>query len=208
MIQTKVPVGIKHNSAQLPMFKQFYVPFKYNSSACVWYLIFINLLLLLIETLYVDFLQNIFIVLAFNFSFSIALILRFFSYQDTLYHSLSSGHKLSRYKQFSEEFFKLSGNFCLLALISSISSKFIPNALLQYCILFQFLISLIIMLRWNSKDFLNETKLNLYFLLNFSISKSVEFTEILIADVWTSFAKPSSQLISPNYRYTRTILFW
>lgn len=182
--------------------------FKFYFSGLVFYLIFIHSLLLTAESFIIDSKTTTFTLLAFNFSLTLVLILQFHGAQDTLYNSITTIHKSNEYKSYAAEFFKFAGNFCLVSIMSSICIKYIPLQLQRYIGAFSCFICLIIMLRWNSREFLLNTRFSLYKLMNPSFLKTIEFNEVLIADVWTSFAKPSIQLIGPSYYFIQSLMFW
>ena len=68
-------------------------------------------------------------------------------------------------------------------------------------------VSILIALRWNSREFVSGFLQIIYGFISFKSVKRVSFEENMVADVWTSFAKPLSQSISSNHLGLRLIIF-
>jgi len=89
---------------------------------------------------------------------------------------------------------------------SLITEKYIPLSSI-WAAPIVYAISILIALRWNSREFLKRSLEIMHGFISFQSTKGVSFEEILMADVWTSFAKPLSQLISSNHIILKFIIF-
>lgn len=107
---------------------------------------------------------------------------------------ISENFKSNENVQLSIEFFKLAVNFFILIIWSIVSVTLLSHKYNLWSSLAVLLLCLIIMTRWNSSEFLKNTFEILKSFLTLFQSESVTFSAILVADVLTSFAKPSAQL--------------
>lgn len=166
------------------------------------WIISINLILLIAEIFisrnHRNYCQFSFLALAFKFSLSFAIILRYHTNKKLAYTSIISEHenaKSDEYYQLSIDFFKLAANFSILIIWSAIYTTFFSDKYHLLSASGTVLLYLIIIMRWNSLSFLKNTLKILKNVLTLSQKEGVTFGAILVADVLTSFAKPSAQLV-------------
>ena len=156
---------------------------------------------------YFFFSDTILMILALNFTLSLALILGYHNHNISLCSSIISNQKENEYYKYSKEFLKLAGNFCLVNLILLVSIKYLPSHFQHFLNLSSCIMCVAIALRWNSTEF-NRMAGSFVFNLFRTSPNDTKFNETLIADVWTSFAKSSTYIIIPSYPLIRTVVFW
>jgi hypothetical protein len=153
--------------------------------------------------------RNLFLLLCFNFALSITIIIYHHSLAASRYSTLYTNHKNANgFETFTLEFFKLSVIFLLANLASSINIKWIPLKMLWISDYASYIICGLIVLRWNSRDFIKKFISIIYKMLCSKHSDDVDFVEILVADVCTSFSRPLMMQVKPEYIMIRAIIFW
>ena len=167
-------------------------------------IILINLIFLISENLLQSFSEDVVLILFFNFSFTMTIILRNHNKRTSLNTTLLNDQKLREYTKLSHEFAKLAIICFTVALISFGLKHHFQLHSNCYLELTSYLLYIFIMLSLNSKEFLKEIANILYSFTNLS-TESVNFNAVLVADVWTSFSRPSSQ-IAGNFRPVKIIL--
>lgn len=185
--------------------QSFYV---YSSTSFIFLLLLLtNVTLLFAETYLVPSFRNLLFLLCFNFALSMTIIMYHHNLIVLRYSTLSTDYKTNEFKTCSSEFFKLSGILLLTILVSSISTKCIPLKLMWISDCISYLLCVLIMLRWNSKDFMKKFITIIYKMFRFKYSEDVDFIEILVADVLTSFSRPLMMLVKTERITIRTIIF-
>ena len=122
-----------------------------------------------------------------------------------IYSTVSFTYKTNESDWNSFEFLKLAGNFCLIIMISLIVEKYVPLGS-KWASLIMCATSILIIIRWNSREFLKRSLEILRGFIGIQSNNGVSFDEVLVADVWTSFSKPTSQLISSNHMILKVII--
>lgn len=169
-------------------------------------LLITNISLLVAENYLAASLRNLLLLLCFNFALSMTIIMYHHNLSALRYSTLSTYYKTNEYKIFSSEFLKLSGIFLLVILASSISMKWIPLKMVWMYNYASYLVCAMIMLRWHSNDFIKKFIAIIYKMFSLNFSEDVDFVEIIAADVWTSFSRPSMMLVNPEYKMIRAII--
>lgn len=147
--------------------------------------------------------QTMILALFLNYCFALAIILNQIGDRNS---AISQPHKTNEINISHHDFLKLAGNFCLMIMTSLITENYFSlSSIWAAPILYG--ISLLIALRWNSREFLKRSLDIIRDFLSFQSSKRASFEEILVADAWTSFAKPLSQLIGSNHLTLKSIIF-
>ena len=179
---------------------------RYSLNSCLQ-IVSINVILIFIESICLRLSsQNMVIALGLNYCLAMAIILNRLRGDNSMYSSISHSHKTSEFYWDPHEFLKLSGNFCLIIMTSLVVEKYIPLPSMWIASLLC-IVSILIIIRWNSREFLKRSYGIFRGFLSFQTDKGVSFEEILVADVWTSFAKPISQFISSNHILLKFIVF-
>lgn len=150
--------------------------------------------------------QNMIVALGLNYCLAMAIILSRLKRANSLYSAISFSHKVNEPYFDSYEFTKLSGNFCLLIMTSLVVEKYMPLASI-WTTSVMCIVSILIIIRWNSREFLKRSVGIIRGFISLQTGNGVSFDEILVADVWTSFAKPISQLIGSNHMPLKLIFF-
>lgn len=171
-------------------------------------LLLTNVTLLFAENYLVPSFRNSILFLCFNFALSMAIIMYHHNIIALRYSTLSTDYKTNEFKSCSSEFFKLSGIFLLIILASSISTKYIPLKLMWISDSISYLVCVLIIMRWNSNDFMKKFITIICKMFSFRHSEDVDFIEILVADVATSFSRPLMMLAKTELVTIRTIIFW
>lgn len=168
-------------------------------------IILMNFLLIYLEFFILKVSSRIIIVsLALNYCLALAIILNWHKSEKSSDSVISNIDKKN--DCYASEFLKISGNLSLIIAVSLIAEQYIPFKTVWeiplICIL-----SVLIALRWNSSGFLNHFFELISRFFDLKLEKSVSFKEILAADIWTSFSKPLSQLISSNYLVIKLLIY-
>lgn len=124
------------------------------------------------------------------------------------YSMLTSEYKNNEFKKLSYDFFKQSGIISLTILSSSIGAECFPPQYVWVSQIMSYLLCALITIRWNSYEFLKKVKKLIYKLFCLTNSEELDFVEILVADVWTSFSRPLMMIVRPEYTLIRALIFW
>lgn len=197
----------KHPTSMQKAMYAFVLSHNSSSSICA-YIFFVNVIAIYVESFAIPTIQNTIILLGFNLMLSLSLILIRNTYQNPLYTSITNNNKGNEFEKLQVEFLKLTGNFCLITIISLISSKYAPLQSNLYSGIISSILCVLIMLRWNSKSFLKKSAGIFFSLFIFTLSEVDTFPEIVVADVWTSLSKASFLPLGFEFSWTRTTLFW
>lgn len=179
-----------------------------STSFICFLLLLTNITLLFAENFLDPSFTNLLFLLCFNFTLSMTIIMYHHSLLDLRYNTLSTDYKPNEFKICSSEFLKLSGIFLLTVLASSISTKCIPLKLIWISDYISYLGCVLIMMRWNSNDYIKKFITIIYKMFRFKYSEDVDFVEILVADVLISFSRPLMILVKTEGIAIRTIIFW
>lgn len=171
-------------------------------------LLITNISLLAAENYLAASFRNLLLLLYFNFALSMTIIMYHHNLLALRYSTLSTYYKTNDYKIFSSEFLKLSGIFLLAILASSISIKWIPLKMVWISDYVSYLVCTMIMLRWNSNEFIEKFIVIICKMFRLNFSEEVDFVEVIVADVWTSFTRPFIVLVNPEYKTIRAIILW
>lgn len=183
--------------------------FSDTSSAFICFaLIAINLMLLFAENYVALTARCSIIFLSFNLALSLSVILSHNYEKTSIYRVLSTDPKTNIFNKLSFEFFKISGILLQTILLSSIAAKYFPPQMTWISDSVAYIFSILIFIRWNSTEFLKNMVGIMRKLYSFNPSDGVDFTEVLVADVWLSFSKPSTMLVRPEYISIRLLFFW
>lgn len=150
--------------------------------------------------------QTIILALFLNYCLALTIIVNQVRDINSSYNAISQPVKIYESDISHHEFLKLAGNFCLIIMAILITEKYFSLSSI-WAAPIMYGISILIALRWNSREFLKRFFDIICGILSFKSTKRVSFEEILVADAWTSFARPLSQLVGANHLTLKFIVF-